>query len=89
MIKEFLNELKKKGYTQEDIAKVCGVNQSTISDYKSGSCKPSIDVVIKLADAFEVSTDVVLGRAEGNISENCKKRWERKKATCKSSSLTT
>lgn len=87
MIDKFLEKLKEAGYTQSDIAERCGVNRVTIADYHSGKCKPSIDVVIKLADAFGVSTDVVLGRAEANISKNDKKRWERKKGNCVASNL--
>lgn len=79
----------KAGYTQDEIAVMCEKSNKTISQYYSGKCKPSIDVVIKLADAFGVTTDFVLGRSEGTIAENTKKRWQRKKAACSSSSLTT
>ena len=78
MIEMFLKRVRKEGYTQKEIAEKCGVSNFTISDYESGRCKPSVDVLIKLADAFGVSVDAVLGREEFVIEENKRKRWTRK-----------
>lgn len=61
MIENFLKELKEKGMKQEEIQEVTGLTQSYISRLAKGA-KPSIDTVIKFADAFGVTTDKVLGR---------------------------
>jgi len=68
MIETFLADLKTKGWTQEAIAAKAGVRQSLISKLaRGGEC--STGTLIKLADAFHVSTDKVLGR-EGIKKEN-------------------
>jgi transcriptional regulator with XRE-family HTH domain len=57
----FLNELKMKGWTQKEIAELLGITQPHASRLARGGT-PSIEIVIKLADHFRVSTDKVLGR---------------------------
>lgn len=63
MIAVFLKELKYKGILQIEIAKVAGISQAQVSRLSKGE-KPSIDVVIKLADHYGVTTDHVLGRGD-------------------------
>jgi len=61
MLREFLNEMRKKGWTQEAIAAKTGIRQGLISKLFNGAdCYAS--TVIKIADAFNVSTDKVLSR---------------------------
>ncbi|MBU5637063.1 helix-turn-helix transcriptional regulator [Geomonas sp. Red69] len=61
MIKKFLESLKSRGYTQEQIAEKVGLGQSYISHLMNGkNC--SLETVIKFADAFGVSLDEVVGR---------------------------
>ena len=68
MISKFLNELKMKGWKQAVIADKIGVSKSFLCELANGK-KCSVDIVLKLADAFEVTTDTVLGRsAEKTIS---------------------
>ena len=63
MIKNFLLKLKREGWTQEAIAEKVGVRQNQISTLmKGGDCKAS--TVIKIARAFNVSADEVLGIQE-------------------------
>ena len=60
MIKFFLLKLKEEGWTQEAIAEKAGIRQGLISTYmKGGDVKAS--TLIKIAKAFNVSTDTVLG----------------------------
>lgn len=47
---------------QIELADKTGLNASAISNFESGSRKPSIGNLIKLADALEVTTDYLLGR---------------------------
>ena len=62
---EFGNRIKtlriKKSITQEQLAERLGVTKSTISGYELGTRYPSIDMLIKLAQSFNVSTDFLLG----------------------------
>ena len=51
-----------RGLTQEQIAKVLNVKQNTYSQYEIGVLNYPIDVLIKLADYYEVSVDYLLGR---------------------------
>jgi len=50
-----------KGWKQEDVANMLGLSQQTISTYEDGTCPPSLDVLIKIAELFNVSTDYLLG----------------------------
>lgn len=61
MIKLFLSDLIKNGWTQEKIAEKAGIKQTQISRFLKGkSC--TIETLVKIAEAFNVSTDTVLGR---------------------------
>jgi transcriptional regulator with XRE-family HTH domain len=61
MIKDFLKKHQLKGWKQKDLANKIGIPQQAISKLMNGS-SCSIETVIKIADAFEVTTDEVLGR---------------------------
>jgi len=47
-----------------------GITQETISAYLNGKAKPSADILIKLADYFNTSTDYILDRTNINIPLN-------------------
>ncbi len=51
---------KKSNYTQAELARQIGVAKSTIAAYENDSRQPSYDVLIKLADIFNVTTDNIL-----------------------------
>ena len=53
---------EKAGYTQEKVAEILGINQSTCTGYETGYRKPSIDILMKLADLYNVSIDWLVGR---------------------------
>ncbi len=59
IIKELRNE---KGWTQKDLAEKLNSNQKNISKYESESLDLSTDLVLRLADIFDVSVDYLLGR---------------------------
>lgn len=61
MIEAFMQELKLKGYTQKQIAEMTKITQQSISDLFRGS-EPGAKTLVKLADAFNVTTDHILGR---------------------------
>lgn len=52
------------GLTQKELAAKLNVGRSTISGYEKGTTQPSYDVLIKLADFFDVSLDYLFGRTE-------------------------
>ena len=51
--------------TQKQLAAQIGVKNSVISFYEMGDRTPSLDVVIKLASVFHVSTDYMIGLEKG------------------------
>ena len=54
--------MEERGETQENIAKAAGKTRQTISQYVNGISEPGYDVLIKIADYFDVSIDYLLGR---------------------------
>lgn len=48
--------------TQEELGSVINVQKAAISKYEVGRVEPSADVLRKLANFFNVSTDYLLGR---------------------------
>lgn len=48
---------QKKGYSQAQLAKLCGVYQPTYSNWESHKFKPSLTHLQKLAEALDVSMD--------------------------------
>ena len=55
---------KQKGMGQVELAQMLGIGQSSLSRYESGSSDIPTDILTKLADIFEVSTDNILGLGE-------------------------
>lgn len=48
--------------TLEQLGKAVGSTRATIGNYENGNKKPSLDMLIKLADYFNVSIDYLIGR---------------------------
>lgn len=58
-----LKELRElKGLRQEDVANVFSYGKSTISQWESGRNEPEYEILVKLAEYFEVTTDYLLGK---------------------------
>jgi transcriptional regulator with XRE-family HTH domain len=55
---------KAKQITQEELAKMFGVDRSTVGKWESDSSKPDIEVLMKLSEIFDVSTDYLLGKVD-------------------------
>lgn len=49
------------GYTQKQIGEYLGISQNTYSQYEIGILNYPVDVIIKLAQFYGVSTDYLLG----------------------------
>jgi len=62
----FSNILKKTrkelGLTQANLAKMIGLDTSSIAKYETGNAKPSLEIALKIADALRISLDTLLGR---------------------------
>ena len=57
--------------TQADLARAIGLPPSSIAHFESGARKPSFDNLRKLANALNVTTDYLVGRADDpNIAES-------------------
>ena len=55
------NLIESRKITHEHLAKELGLERSTISKYVAGKHEPSILVIKKLAEFFEISIDQLLG----------------------------
>ena len=56
---------KKKGITQEQLAELILVTPQAISKWERDVGYPDITQIVPLADAFGVSTDILLNHEEG------------------------
>ena len=56
-----------KNLTQEDIAKMGKVSKATISNYEKGKVSPPIELLIKLAERYDVSIDWLCGLSNEEI----------------------
>ena len=62
MYKVFAQLLQEKGITPYRVHKETGVAQSTLSDWKTKGCTPSVESLIKIAEYLDVSVDTLLGQ---------------------------
>ena len=53
-----------KGWTQTDLANQSNVSRVMIGKYERGEAIPSIEAAKKIADAFEVSLDYLVGEGQ-------------------------
>ena len=53
---------QKEDLLQRDVADQLHIDRSTYSYYERGKTNPPLDILIKLADYFGVTTDYLLGR---------------------------
>lgn len=48
--------------TQKELADILNIERSTLSSYETGRRYPTISVLVRIADTFNVSVDYLLGR---------------------------
>lgn len=53
-----------RGLSQVGFAKAMGVSKQCVSNWENDNVMPSIEMLVKIADYFNVTTDYVLGRNE-------------------------
>ena len=54
----------KKGLTQRELARLCGMNEVQISRYEHGKIAPSLSYLELMAHHLEVSSDYLLGLSD-------------------------
>lgn len=65
MFRERLQECRlKKGVSQTTVAQHLNITRQAYNHYETGQRQPTQEVLIKLADYFDVSVDYLLGRAD-------------------------
>ena len=57
---------EKKGIKQNYMAKKLGIHNSTLAKYESGDREPDNEILNKIAELFNTSTDHLLGRKDQN-----------------------
>jgi len=64
MFRERLKELRNKaGWSQQQLAEKAGLSYNVITKVEQGAAKnPNIQTIIKLADAFGLGIDELIGR---------------------------
>ena len=50
------------GLNQVEFAKIMNVTKQCVSNWENDNVVPSVEMLVKLADYFKVSTDCLLGR---------------------------
>ena len=55
------NIRKEKGMTQEQLAEAMGVSTACVSKWETAQSAPEVEMLLELADFFEVSVDTLLG----------------------------
>ena len=64
---------KPKGLKGRELAEMLGISYSSYSKYESTDRKPDIDMLVRIADILDVTTDYLLGRTDERkvyITEN-------------------
>lgn len=67
---EIIKKLRlNKGITQTELANLCGVHQTAVSQWEKGRTLPDKQTLIKLSDIFGVSVDMLMGKS-GFVKKN-------------------
>ncbi|UKI55732.1 MAG: helix-turn-helix domain-containing protein [Treponema succinifaciens] len=62
MLNEQIRELRNiRGISQIQLANKLGVTKQSVSNWENDNILPSIEMLVKIANFFEVSTDYLLG----------------------------
>ncbi|MDG4969493.1 helix-turn-helix domain-containing protein [Lactococcus lactis] len=70
LFNEQLKTLRKiNGLTQKELAEKLKIKQNSYSDWENGKSEPNIEMLVRIADYFDVSIDYLLGGKMKNITE--------------------
>jgi transcriptional regulator with XRE-family HTH domain len=67
---------KQKGLSQSELGKAIGTSGDVIGRYERDVITPSIDVIINVADALDVSIDFLVGKSKIGLDKQAIKRLE-------------
>lgn len=67
---------KKRGLSQQDLAKKLETQGPAIGRYERGGANPTIEVATKIANALEVSLDYLVGNSDTELSKELIDRIE-------------
>ena len=74
MLGDRLRKLRKeKGIQIVEVAEYLGISRQGYGNYENGTREPSMAILVKLADFYEVSADYLLGREEQKFVEDVSK----------------
>jgi transcriptional regulator with XRE-family HTH domain len=68
--------IKVKGVTQSDLAKVLNISKQAISGYTNDGKEPTYEILCKICEYLNVSSDYLLGRVEINNIINVEIKYE-------------
>ena len=57
---KIINERKKNGWSQEELAEMLSVSRQSVSKWEGAQAVPDLNKIIKMAEIFGVSTDYLL-----------------------------
>ncbi len=57
---KIINERKKNGWSQEELAEMLGVSRQSVSKWEGAQSVPDLQKILKMAEVFGVSTDYLL-----------------------------
>ncbi len=55
---------KERGYTQGEVAIYCDITEKAYQNYELMTREPKLEILIRIADLFEVSLDYLVGRTD-------------------------
>lgn len=55
---------KEKGLTQQEVAILCDITEKAYQNYELMTREPKLEILIKIADTFNVSLDYLVGRTD-------------------------
>ncbi len=65
MLGHRINELRQAfGWNQVQLAEKLNITKQTVSNWENENIQPSVEMLLRLAELFHVSTDYLLGREE-------------------------
>ena len=74
---EHITTLRKdKKLSQSELGKRAGTSGDLIGRYERDEVKPSIDVIIRIADALNVSIDFLVGKTTFEINQDMLRRFQ-------------
>lgn len=67
---------KEKKFSQSELGKRAATSGDLIGRYERDEVKPSIDVIIRIADALNISIDYLVGKTSFELNQDMLKRFQ-------------